>query len=413
MYYNPIADVMKPDIETYKRLSSATIRLSDNIATKIALKINDELLAEKWLRSGGDFHLQQDEGSMNIYLPKDPKACALCKCQKFPNQLAANMGVKDPKGQRVIGHVLREDPILLDDLLAQEGVISLDNVTRIEPARLDRQSSTAPTVPSRPQTPVSSGHSRVGTPSSGAQSSSGASSRQFGSSFSPAPSAFSTLLTPFSTPSYQPSQRSRSVPFGNSYWTPPEVPHSQPSQEPYRRLIDKVIQAAEQTRCVDQHEYWTVDNASQLFGNDDMIGDDVFGIRSQNQVAHDIKVGAVGELFVSPKNPKVCAIWIDSRQNRSSSCSTDVYPPMTSRPSNGRAQLDIKFPCTRNTMIFSHGRAQRPLTLFTTIQTVVSQTICATRPAYPDKHSKTRTLLVQSIISKSRRRRQSAMLLSI
>jgi hypothetical protein len=64
---------------------------------------------------------------------------------------------------------------------------------------------------------------------------------------------------------------------------------------PYVRLLDKVIEAARSETLLNLQGL--ADALPSAEGN--LLLGSPFGIRSQNQIAHDIKIGAAGELYVS------------------------------------------------------------------------------------------------------------------
>lgn len=76
----------------------------------------------------------------------------------------------------------------------------------------------------------------------------------------------------------------------------PEPPLAEPSQ--YVRILEKVIQIAQRTN-IPLRSAGREASAATIGGLTSEEHVSAFGVRSQNQLAHDIKIGAAGELFVS------------------------------------------------------------------------------------------------------------------
>ncbi|KAI7968870.1 hypothetical protein EIK77_002866 [Talaromyces pinophilus] len=77
---------------------------------------------------------------------------------------------------------------------------------------------------------------------------------------------------------------------------PPEPPLAEPSH--YVRVLEKVIQIAQRTNIPFRSDQ-PGNSAVTTGGLTSEEHTSAFGSRSQNQFAHDIKIGAAGELFVS------------------------------------------------------------------------------------------------------------------
>ena len=58
------------------------------------------------------------------------------------------------------------------------------------------------------------------------------------------------------------------------------------TNERYRALLDHVIKSA---KC---------ERGQLRFSDEAFVPDDVFGVRSTNQMLHDMRIGAAGELYV-------------------------------------------------------------------------------------------------------------------
>lgn len=106
--------------------------------------------------------------------------------------------------------------------------------------------------------------------------------------------------------------RAKSTPRTPSSPTPDRVrsnvlePQVLSSSTEYRLLLDRIIKAAETTSFPSKRTFNSDDMANALPCQDGpespfvRLPNSVFGVRSENQMRHDMKIGAAGELFVRP-----------------------------------------------------------------------------------------------------------------
>ena len=246
--------------------------------------------------------MTRSETNLEVYLPKDEDDRDVCMLQQLPKELARYFEVTDEKGIKVIGDTLQPKVALLDRLLKEAGVITLSNVTPIEVQELsllwNEQSQTSAETPtpetSRANTPPHIQSTHLLTPDPTPSRTERAHS---------APRAHELRPPPFlngNDPRSDNARASSAPPIADTDLPPPVVQAPPPARDGYKRLLRKVIEAANQTVFSDNLEDWSVTNADTIFGAEGAIEDNMFGIRVENKTAHDIRIGAVGELFVRP-----------------------------------------------------------------------------------------------------------------
>ena len=73
--------------------------------------------------SRADFHFEEAECALQLYLPKDKAERDVCFEYDLPRRLCTFLGITDPSAPGVIGGVFRkDDPIVIDRILEKAGV---------------------------------------------------------------------------------------------------------------------------------------------------------------------------------------------------------------------------------------------------------------------------------------------------
>jgi hypothetical protein len=297
----------------YHLLLQAEVYETDGIVRKFVYTRNGETVTVKVHKS--KFHISEDLGVLKIYVPKDRKDQELCFLQLLPIKLFNDviMGEKtnstlasDSEAVRIITALLMSSDEVVSDLLDDAGIIPVAYPDEFDIEASEQAPSIAePTIPC-------DGHSQVHIetePRASPREDRGQSQEESVSSprsrlSSPTPPSSYRTNYRAATPVYrQPSVRSFSsrspVPRGNEF--SPFLVNS--GQAEYCRLLNNIIAAA---KC--KRGGFPTQGA---FNIDDLLGalpmesdagpisyDLPFGVRSENQLAHDMKVGAAGELYV-------------------------------------------------------------------------------------------------------------------
>jgi hypothetical protein len=127
------------DIETlYRTLRRAAVYMSDSIGRSMRIIQNGRSI--EGLRSQANFHLEEQEGSLKVYLPKDETDRDVCFERQFPRRLCKFLGIPDLAAESVIGSVLRKDKqSVIHRILDDVGVAKID----YDPSTLDQPSTEA------------------------------------------------------------------------------------------------------------------------------------------------------------------------------------------------------------------------------------------------------------------------------
>jgi hypothetical protein len=235
-------------------------------------------------------HISEEGGNLKIYIPKDQKDQELCFLQFLPTKLfnEVMMGKKtsnstvasNPEAVRIIAALFMSSDEVVGDFLDDGGIITLPYADEFDSEAYDRETLAAAQTPE------------------GRSSSSG--SRLF----SPTPESSYRTNYRAATPTYrQPSTYSLGSRPVTSNSNEPARFSANSGQVEYHRLLSNVITAAKSKMgkfpSVGAFNLNELLNALPIELDAQPVSYDLpFGTRSENQLAHDMKVGAAGELYV-------------------------------------------------------------------------------------------------------------------
>jgi hypothetical protein len=274
--------------------------------------LEHKLLGETVPVSKTSLHIEESPEGLQIYIPKDSKHQEICYLRLLPTKIfnetmMAEVGgnstsALDSKAVSTITVILASSDEVIDMVLEEAGIVPVPYPDQYKEEHQqspdvmgsDQQrnvESDAELIPSEME--ASAGFSAPSTQSTNS----------------------STIFASAQAASYQ--QRASSYPMQHS--TPPENPagpfpsNSAPlpfspgsSQVEYRRLLDNTVTAARKKRgAFPSQGAFNLDellNALPVEAVQEMNTYDLpFGVRSENQLAHDMKIGAAGELYVCTK----------------------------------------------------------------------------------------------------------------
>lgn len=255
-------------------------------------------------------HMEETNNHLKLYVPQEKRQRELCFFKVLPDKLAAYLGIRKQEAVKVLGNVLNGSASIVNDLLEEHGIVPLpwtetiqrstsrhehsesdeEAVGEARPGRTSRQpSSSGGSTPERRRNTsqrTSNARPRLGSRSNSSYGEETESS--YGRSpFTPATSGFTSSLN---TP------RSSLTPTRVSVQLQAAPMQTLPNVE-YVALLGYIIAAAAAAAL----QTLGLPPLAEHFEPSELI-DTAFGIRSENPIAHDIKVGAAGELYVcSPK----------------------------------------------------------------------------------------------------------------
>jgi len=247
-------------------------------------------------------HIEKDSEVLKIYVPKDQKDQELCYLRALPTKLFNEimMGDRsrnstlaaDSSAVAIIAAVFTSSDEVISYVLDEAGIVPVPY-----PDEFDDENGDRLEVSTADESTGSGTEDRIPTP------------EESGSSTG------SRLLSPTPAFSYRANNRSESrasrQPLISSFDFPPPTPRNNTlpqfsvnsSQTEYRRLLNNVIAAARRKRGrLPMRGPFNFDGLMSALLVDlpeEPVSYDLpFGVRNENQLAHDMKVGAAGELYV-------------------------------------------------------------------------------------------------------------------
>lgn len=261
LHYNAtrLTDDTRKELEN---LQKAVVSLSGGFQRTLELRLNE--VSATVQSDTGLVHIKSGQDELQIYVPRDSKDRQRCYILHLPHALVRHFVLRDAAASMMLQLIFTTGEDIIDALLDNHGIIGLpsdirelaivqggslfeDNDTLVN-ATLNTPRLTSQTREELAEFEVISHHRRAVSPSP------------------------------------QPVQVER-------FDSEPTSPHE---FTPYVQLLDQVISMARQMTLTEalQRQPPTLSN-QPIFAYEQM-----FGVRSDNQTEHDIKIGAAGELFV-------------------------------------------------------------------------------------------------------------------
>jgi hypothetical protein len=254
---------------------TTTVLKIEGISTQYTIQHENGDVIGPITQNTGHVHIQEQDGSWQIFVPQNRDAREVCYMRELPHALTKLFKITQSASEN-ISHVLNSSIAVIDELLEQGGIGKVPGVGVESPPRrvvedmdeheVDIDEEAAPSE-------VSGGDPRF----------------------------FERLHTPPSSSIFGEG----SVRTSPRQVVPPRSPSPAENEfftnNAYLELLDNVIRIARRTTLPHRSALAGPANGQFHPGFDH---DAVFGIRSQGQMNHDFKIGAAGELFVSRHDPK-------------------------------------------------------------------------------------------------------------
>ena len=304
---------------------TTSIFKSDGISKSLTLTQGQQSVSVESTKA--NFHLEQVDDRLHLYVPGSRCDREVCYIRQLPRNLLGFIKVQDPNAESIISGIIRSSVLdVVDEVLKDAGIIEVPGVNRPNDANDDQDSAggenedveTVEVETSRsanlarvqPSTMVN-GTSVVGsvvdggTPNPRSQyTRRSISSSSSSGIFTPPPSSVGT------EPQGPPSIPFTNQPHNQRFQSPQPTTSAISSFSQYAALLDRIINAASRVMFPTQgaFDFGALRDAlpSNLdfqvpleIENETRLGYLPFGVRSMNQIAHDMKIGAAGELFVS------------------------------------------------------------------------------------------------------------------
>lgn len=121
---------MSGDLSIYGALLRTTIYLSDGIAKSLTLTQQKEIITVKSDR--GVLHLKDDNGELQLYVPRDEDSRDSCFLRQLPRRLLAYFAINDPAAEGTLISIINCNSVItLNNILRDDGVIEVDGVHQI------------------------------------------------------------------------------------------------------------------------------------------------------------------------------------------------------------------------------------------------------------------------------------------
>jgi hypothetical protein len=307
----------------YQLFRGVRVYEADDISSQLVLSQDGKPIYANLSKSR--LHIEEAGTQLRIYVPKDPKEQELCYLGLLPQRLLDFM-MTDPitnlastvssNAVTIIGNVLKSSSFVVDDFLEEAGIIPVNIPDDYQPADSEAAAMNPTRRDSYSPVYIEDSDNEQASSTCTNTPSSGASESNTRSHFSPSHTISShTVEVTSSFASAAPFSRSNIIPptaalqqslLHSDSPNQPASPHMEfESNNQYERLLDKIITASK-TAIFPTRGSFNMDalrsalpetQPSENLESTDLSG--AFGLRSQNQINHDIKIGAAGELFVS------------------------------------------------------------------------------------------------------------------
>ena len=251
-------------------------------------------------------HIEETKNRLRLYVPQERGDRELCFLKVLPDKLAAYLGIREPEAVKVLGDIFKSSASILDQLLEEHGIVPLpwpEPIQQSAPSHEILESEEEDVSEDRPGLiPRQPRGSREITLERGRDILQRTSNAR--------PRLGSCTNSSYGRETESSDGRSAFTPPTSSFTGPSNTPR--PSLTPARvsvRLQAAPIQTLPNGEYVALLSYVIAAAAAavpQTLGLPPLaeqpepseLTDTTFGRRSENQIAHDIKVGAAGELYV-------------------------------------------------------------------------------------------------------------------
>ena len=299
MHYQP---GLAGDKALYEQLAKAIVHETNGVTKRMTIKLLDrEYRAES---AEGNLHLKSEGAQLQLFVPRDCDAREICYLEDLPKRLLQVLAISRSEAEAIIIQIIQSNSAAaLHTVLSKKGIINLSvpelpcDSWRDSPPIQTREKDGG----SQARLKTSQGRRKVASDSSDKLS-------QTIRTPSPSESESPSSETRASY-SYRPWPTKRSARVSSSAPAPKSAqptPGLEPDSTEYVRLLDRVIKHAKKTSFPERDSFDFADMLNALpsdneAGESSIVSAPIapFGIRSQDQLRHDRKIGAAGELYVS------------------------------------------------------------------------------------------------------------------
>lgn len=308
------------DQSIHRQFLATNIYRSSGITKTLSITING--IDTTIEGATGNLHIESDESQIRLYVPTGEEDRELCYLSGIPGTLVSHLAIRNPAAIKVFGDIVQASrSSVLDGVLSEHGIVRVPGVEPLPHSAPEEQSITASIEDNDITVPQATRNQQRG---SSATSAALHSNRPIFNN--PSGSSATTPIYDTNTPRFgrsasprTPNRTESSVsggflsPSGYSISRSNVTPRSSVSPSPsrgrdaptlggdardddYRILLDDVINAAASANFPVSIPMGAATAAHE---NPRSLPENLFGRRSENQMSHDVKIGAAGELYVS------------------------------------------------------------------------------------------------------------------
>ena len=289
-YHSPKAE--GKEMSLYRLLVQTDIYESDGFSKTLILGQNGRLI--KVESDKGNLHIEEDSTQLRIYVPNDKKDQDRCYLSQLPIRLMEFIDIKTMEARALIVSILTAKQHALEYLLEFYGIVQVPGVEPLSDTLPPEVITNSVQLDNSKSPRTVRGESRRSSIELDANP-----NRE-----RPTSNAPRSPLSPFT--------------FSGIRDTPPRIfvgsASSRPQETPqrvfvghdeYRTLLDRLVNAANQAAFPAQglFDFTEMSNAlptsSEYTLEHETLSNSIFGVRSKDQLSHDMKIGAAGELYVS------------------------------------------------------------------------------------------------------------------
>lgn len=260
---------------------------------KRTLKLSQGGLIATAESDSGLIHLEEVEESLRLFVPRGPGAQSRSYAAQLPKVLLRYLHISNPIATISLRNVILTSIDDIDAVLDTDGIVPLpDTVTS------DLESNTSEGLDNDEHTPdsLTSTHTFSGDQTGPPHRTRYVATNSIQNDVLYSAERPASAATDVSEPRYEPRPFSPLAPHQAPNFHPiNDIPSI--SESSYRRVLEKVIEVARRT--IFPLEGLNLDVTALRSTNGNSLEGSPFGIRAQNPIAHDMKIGAAGELYVS------------------------------------------------------------------------------------------------------------------
>ena len=266
----------------------AVVYRTDDISKMVRLELDGRVIASQ--HTTGTLHIEDDGPSLKLYVPKSRKDREICFFTQLPERLVSHWAISDRSAVKVIGDTLTASTYALDGILLEHGIAEIPDLRPAEDIEYGEEQSDVGIGATSHSPKTITAKANESSAELGISSTSSLAAK----------ASTAVILSRMTTPEEQTvseSLRRLRISVGPTA-TAAEDAVNRSGDSEYKMLLDRIIRAAKENE-LPPHEPSSSDTLDVTDSTAAITDSEiVFGVRAQDVMAHDMKIGAAGELYV-------------------------------------------------------------------------------------------------------------------